>query len=193
MVLSLSLVPDEVLVMIMEAHAAKSEARAVAPRCKQVVDDNFQIRRIRPPADQTFVVDFEVNCHMAKHLYCAAFPKPAALGGDMNGSVTFARWLPAYLRSRAQSDIQHSLQASDGCMLWKFISKVREERNSGPPESPAPPYDCMQAGHLTVSEGCGECNRQVIGRLSADETEMLLNVLDYRRNTQAQPMAVVAA
>ncbi|CAJ1444270.1 unnamed protein product, partial [Effrenium voratum] len=44
-------------------------------------------------------------------------------GSSMTGSVTFFKWLPAFCRSRAQRDVHHSLQESDGCALWKLINK----------------------------------------------------------------------
>eukprot|EP00437_Effrenium_voratum_P010306 CAMPEP_0181419532 /NCGR_PEP_ID=MMETSP1110-20121109/12121_1 /TAXON_ID=174948 /ORGANISM="Symbiodinium sp., Strain CCMP421" /LENGTH=106 /DNA_ID=CAMNT_0023542549 /DNA_START=160 /DNA_END=480 /DNA_ORIENTATION=+ len=105
----------------------------------------------------------------------------------MTGSVTFFKWLPAFCRSRAQRDVHHSLQESDGCALWKLINKVRERGGSPSEDSPH-----SKVGHLTVSEGPHQDTqgRQVIGRLSASETEMLLSVLDHRKNSSALPLAV---
>jgi len=212
MVLSVGLMPDEVLVQIMQAHSGKSETRAVAPRCRELVDTNFLIRHVRPPNGKSFVIDFEIDVHESKHLYCAKFGDPcqAVENDDLAGSVTFARWLPAYLRSKVQQEVVHSLQESDGCALWKFISKVRTHRERSSSEdsvdstastasvaSSGAFAACGKAGHLTVCEGKSqesmENRREVIGRLSAVETDMLLSVLDHRRNSQAQKMAVAVA
>eukprot|EP00931_Biecheleriopsis_adriatica_P083143 TRINITY_DN56689_c0_g1_i1.p1 TRINITY_DN56689_c0_g1~~TRINITY_DN56689_c0_g1_i1.p1 ORF type:complete len:216 (+),score=40.55 TRINITY_DN56689_c0_g1_i1:69-650(+) len=193
MVSQMSFMPDEVLVSILEAHAGKSDARAVATRCRQLVDSSFEIRRVRPPAGEAFFVDFEVDCSMAKHLYCAQFGRPSGAGAGMTGSVTFQKWLPAYLRGKVPQHVHHSLQECDVCELWKFISKVRDQRSSTSAEGGAAAMGNLQAGHLTVCEGDGSCTREVIGRLSLAETEMMLSVLDYRRNAQAQPVAVEAA
>jgi len=214
MVLSVDLMPDEVLVRIMQAHSAKSDTRAWAPRCRELVDANFEIRHVRPPNGKSFVIDFEVDVHESKHLYCAKFGDPcqAVENDDFAGSVTFAKWLPAYLRSKVQHDVVHSLQESDGCALWKFITKVRSNRERSSSEdsvdstastastassrATAPYVPCSKAGHLTVCEGKSqesmESRREVIGRLSALETDVLLSVIDHRRNIHAQKMATAA-
>ncbi|CAL1171877.1 unnamed protein product [Cladocopium goreaui] len=90
---------------------------------------------------------------------------------------------------KVQRDVCHSLQESDGCALWKLISKVREHRETAIPMEASMN---SKVGHLTVSEGQGGDARQVIGRLSTSETQMLLSVLDYRRNSHAQPLAAAA-
>ena len=188
---ALGFVPDEVLVYILQAHDARGEARLIARRCRKLVDANFTLRYIRPPAGKFFIVDFEVNDNLAKDLYCAQVGERFHDGSSMTGSVTFLHWLPAFCRSRVQRDVCHSLQESDGCTLWKLISKVREHRD----ESIATPETSTNSkvGHLTVSEGQNTDARQVIGRLSASETQMLLSVLDYRRNSHAQPLLQAAA
>eukprot|EP00930_Biecheleria_cincta_P041845 TRINITY_DN28757_c0_g1_i1.p1 TRINITY_DN28757_c0_g1~~TRINITY_DN28757_c0_g1_i1.p1 ORF type:complete len:213 (+),score=39.83 TRINITY_DN28757_c0_g1_i1:55-693(+) len=209
MVLSVGLMPDEVLVLIMQAHSGKTDTRALAPRCRKLVDANFEIRHVRPPNGKSFVIDFEVDVHESKHLYCAQFGHPcqAVEDEDFAGSVTFAKWLPAYLRSKVQQEVVHSLQESDGCALWKFISKVRSQRERASSEdsvdssastasvtSSGSFATCSKAGHLTVCEGktqeSMENRREVIGRLSVVETDMLLSVLDHRRNSQARKMEV---
>eukprot|EP00913_Durusdinium_trenchii_P020443 g19205.t1 len=84
---------------------------------------------------------------------------------------------------------QLPVMESDGCALWKLISKVRDHRG----ESASPEVSASsKVGHLTVSEGQDSDARQVIGRLSSKETEMLLSVLDYRRNSHALPLAAAA-
>eukprot|EP00435_Cladocopium_sp_Y103_P054747 s632_g17.t4 len=69
---ALGFVPDEVLVYILQAHDARGAARQIARRCRKLVDANFNVRYIRPPAGKFFIVDFEVNDNLAKDLYCVA-------------------------------------------------------------------------------------------------------------------------
>eukprot|EP00435_Cladocopium_sp_Y103_P053736 s632_g17.t1 len=155
---ALGFVPDEVLVYILQAHDARGAARQIARRCRKLVDANFNVRYIRPPAGKFFIVDFEVNDNLAKDLYCAQVGERFHDGSSMTGLVTFLHWLPAFCRSRVQRDVCHSLQESDGCALWKLISKVREHRD----ETTIPTDASMNSkvGHLTVSEGGGDA-RQV--------------------------------
>ncbi|CAE8650756.1 unnamed protein product, partial [Polarella glacialis] len=86
--LSLSRMPDEVLVLILEAHESPSSFRSVAPRCRAVVESLFEIRHVRPPTGKVFIVDFEVDCHVSKHLYCAK-SADSSLGpvGNLEGAV----------------------------------------------------------------------------------------------------------
>lgn len=187
---ALGFVPDEVLVYILQAHDGRGAARQIARRCRKLVDSNFNVRYIRPPAGKFFIVDFEVNDNLAKDLYCAQVgERELSDGSSITGLVTFLHWLPAFCRSRVQRDVCHSLQESDGCALWKLISKVREHRETAIPMEASMN---SKVGHLTVSEGQGGDARQVIGRLSTSETQMLLSVLDYRRNSHAQPLAAAA-
>mmetsp|Transcript_25011 Transcript_25011/g.56726 ORF Transcript_25011/g.56726 Transcript_25011/m.56726 type:complete len:207 (-) Transcript_25011:72-692(-) len=196
--LSLSVVPDEVLLTILQAHADRCHVRAVAQRCRRVVEDHFQIRRVQPPEGEIFCIDFEVDQYMTKHLYCAQFGGASAGdAGGVAGRVTFINWVPAYWRgsSHGSRDIRHRLPESDACALWKLVTKVRDQRSVSTSAQDATPM-AASVGFLTVSEGgggdhsgCGnECKREVIGRLSPMETELVLSVLDYRKNEAAMPV-----
>mmetsp|Transcript_34446 Transcript_34446/g.75242 ORF Transcript_34446/g.75242 Transcript_34446/m.75242 type:complete len:200 (+) Transcript_34446:138-737(+) len=191
---TLAQVPDEVLVMILEAHDAKYEARCVARRIRQVAERSFRVKHFAPPTANAFSIDFEIDHQFAKHLYCAqfggAYSKTKAYGGSrcgVSGGVTFMNWVPAYWRGSPKSnrDTHHLLSEQDACKLWKIIAKVRgSEERTGP-----------LVGHLCVDEGRGGegCRREVIGRVSASEAELVLNVLDYRKNTGAEAEQVAAA
>mmetsp|Transcript_48753 Transcript_48753/g.139440 ORF Transcript_48753/g.139440 Transcript_48753/m.139440 type:complete len:212 (-) Transcript_48753:93-728(-) len=200
--LSLSLVPDDILVTVLEAHAQRCQLRAVARRLFQAVEEHFEIRRFQPPEGKAFCIDLEINRHMSKHLYCASFAGPDGHGvkvdGSVSGAVTFVNWVPAYYRSVVSSrrDVRHQLGDPDACALWRLVAKVRDQRSCG---TEILNGACDDIGYLTVTEGCfnggsadtgNSCSskRQVIGRLSSRETELVLKVLDHRRNTAAVPI-----
>mmetsp|Transcript_67564 Transcript_67564/g.197738 ORF Transcript_67564/g.197738 Transcript_67564/m.197738 type:complete len:209 (+) Transcript_67564:55-681(+) len=199
--LSLEMVPDEVLVNVFSAVTSRCENRAVARRCRDIIERHFQIQRFDPPEGKVFCIDFEIDRYMTKHLYCARFG--GATAGDVGGvagAVTFCNWVPAYWRGspRSQKDIRHRLSDSDACALWRLIAKVRGQRKSG--ELASSPTG-VSMGHLTVSEGTGTGStteqsaaekREVIGRLSALETDLVLGVLDHRRNAAAEPVCAAA-
>jgi len=193
--LFLSAVPDEVLVNVLQAHSQRYAVRAVARRCREVVEDNFEIRRFQPPVDQVFCVDFEIDHHMTKHLYCAHFGGASAGdAGGVAGAVTFVNWVPAYWRSSPGSrrDVRHRLGESDAITLWRLVAKVRDQQSCD--ARALGELSAASSGHLTVSEGgsCGGCSpaskREVIGRLSASDTELVLKVLDHRKNAAAEPV-----
>jgi hypothetical protein len=201
---SLSMLPDEVIVNIFRAHDARYDARVVAWAFRHLIEASFEIRHFTPPAGKVFVLDFEINDNMKKNMYCARFGgAPAGLAKGVAGAVTFLNWIPAYFRSvvNAHRDICYELRDQDCCALWKAVLKIRELRSDGGgvldgPETPNQQNIVTSMlrphGHLIVSEGEGgvSCSgiqkmgdRKVIGRLSADEADLFLKVLDYRRNS----------
>lgn len=206
--LSIAAIPDEVLILVLEAHPSRCEVRAVARRCRDIVEGNFAIRKVEPPAGQAFCVDLEINGNMKKHLYCANFGgNSAGEEGGVAGAVTFANWMPAYYRkpppATASREVRHRIGDEDAVALWKTLVKVRDQRaaekssvfasNMGVGLEP-------ETGYLTITEGCGisahgsvESKREVIGKLSAMETALVLQVLDYRRNTAAWRLNALVA
>jgi len=187
----LSSIPEEVLVEVMKARGARCELRTVDQRWRAVVQSRFEVRRFEPPVGEEFYIDFEIDhrSSMAKHLYCAQFGGThAGEAGGLAGKVTFANWVPAYFRSspHARRDVRHSLKEGDALLLWRGIAKVLEARQVEEADSEK---TSRSVGHLVVSEGHGGCNskRQVVGRLSSAEAELLLEVLDHRRNEAAVP------
>merc|ERR1719203_1551556 len=142
---------------------------------------------------EAFTVDFEINRHMTKHLYCAHFGgNSAGEEGGVAGAVTFANWVPAYYRrSPNTQDIRHRIGERDACALWKLLVKVRSEREAKDAPSNTDIGIEQEMGYLTITEGgrgstCSagsvESKREVIGKLSAVETQLVLQVLDHRRN-----------
>eukprot|EP00933_Yihiella_yeosuensis_P053553 TRINITY_DN51805_c0_g1_i1.p1 TRINITY_DN51805_c0_g1~~TRINITY_DN51805_c0_g1_i1.p1 ORF type:complete len:222 (+),score=46.47 TRINITY_DN51805_c0_g1_i1:190-855(+) len=218
MVFANYLVPDDILLLVIGFHEQKSGVRALTPRLKEMVDRNFEMSYVKPPAGYAYIVDFEVDNNIAKDLYTAKFGDPN-ICADMAGSVTFLNWLPAMYRSRTSREMQHSLDSGDGCALWKLITKVRDPtkglseddldtegtvrtrpRSSSESSNSSVSSKQEKQGHLTISEH-GDLHgkedgsyayqtRHVVGKLSALDTEMMLQVLDYRRNLHAQPLLV---
>jgi len=190
--------PDDVLIHVLQAHGKRSEARAVQSHWRSLIEDNFEIRKYEPPVNKTFCIDFEIDCQMAKDLYCAQFGGTKREAGSLFGDVTFSHWVPAYFRSRLPQDILHEIGEDDACELWKTISKVRDVRDGADANTvfkdevdggadATPRRRANSEGHLIVSEGdagveSGFGKRQVIGRLSTIETELVLRVIDHRRN-----------
>mmetsp|Transcript_60107 Transcript_60107/g.127346 ORF Transcript_60107/g.127346 Transcript_60107/m.127346 type:complete len:225 (+) Transcript_60107:547-1221(+) len=200
---SLSALPDEVIISILEAYNERCQLRSVANQIRRLVDRNFQIRHFEPPRNQTFSIDFEINQPMTKHLYCAKFGgSSAGDSGGVAGAVTFVNWIPAYYRSapNAHRNVKHKLEERDACALWRYLAKVRSNRSETPSPPPSPPemqpvrltpwavQQPPKAGHLTITDG--ECNatREVVGMLSPIQTEEILAVLDHRRNSGAHPL-----
>jgi len=153
------------------------------------VESHFEIKHYTPPAGQVFNIDFEINSFMSKHLFCAQFGGPfAGDAGGVAGAVNF-NWVPHNYRGKPGCrDIRHRLNESDACALWRIITKVRDDRSSDP-------TGVMDGGYLTVSEGGGSGDsimgkREVIGRLSALDSDLVLQVLDHRRNLAAEPILV---
>eukprot|EP00927_Polykrikos_kofoidii_P062933 TRINITY_DN57743_c0_g1_i1.p1 TRINITY_DN57743_c0_g1~~TRINITY_DN57743_c0_g1_i1.p1 ORF type:complete len:212 (+),score=30.43 TRINITY_DN57743_c0_g1_i1:83-718(+) len=203
MCLSFETLPDDVVFAILEAHGTRCDARAVTPRLRTFIEQHFRLRRFAPPSGQAFCLDIEVDHHMTKSLYCAQFGGTnAGEAGGVAGEVTFVKWLPAYFRTVANSNrgLNHEIKDSDACALWRTISKVREVRERGgsidsdvsSSSSSDMPREAAQ-GYLVLSEGEGAQddgstkmgNRQVIGRLSQNETDLVMKVVDHRRNPSA--------
>mmetsp|Transcript_10834 Transcript_10834/g.31315 ORF Transcript_10834/g.31315 Transcript_10834/m.31315 type:complete len:221 (-) Transcript_10834:193-855(-) len=208
---SLVSVPDDILIAVIEAHPERHMIRAISPKLRALVEENFQLRHYEPPAGKSFIVDLEINQYMTKHLYCAKFfCEGASADGNAAGAVTFQNWIPAYHRSNPNSrrDIRYRLGESDACMLWRTIAKVRQERAAAEADAAAAAAAAHTAdigsaavsseGHLTVTEdyasGAPDCQRrQVFGFLSAHQTGMMLSVLDHRRNAAAEMIPRPAA
>ncbi|CAE8597391.1 unnamed protein product, partial [Polarella glacialis] len=75
--LSLSRMPDEVLVLILEAHESPSSFRSVAPRCRAVVESLFEIRHVRPPTGKVFArVSKRLRC---RGVEASLLPQPTVL------------------------------------------------------------------------------------------------------------------
>lgn len=202
--LVLDALADEGLATILESQQSRCALRAVSARWREVVEKRFPICHFSPPEGRFFIVDFEVNNArtMSKQLYCAKFGNTDSLDGepsphgasDLNGEVTSQNWIPAKWRSaRNQKDLQHRLGEHDTCNLWKIISKVRSRTcsedsiasESTTASSPTSSEDDIAEpfGFLTITEGSK--NREVIGKILKQETEQVLQVLDYRRNRTA--------
>lgn len=220
---SIASIPDEVLILVLEAHPSRCEVRNVARRCRAIVECNFAIRKVVPPAGQAFCVDLEVNRHMTKHLYCARFGGNAAgEEGGVAGAVCFADWKPPRYRRwpDISAGVRHRIGERDACALWKTLVKVRDQRTVAKqrqaPTEPGRGVGLGGPGHLgrqradlgtwadrgqsvepeacflTITEGgLGTCadnedsRRDIIGKLSRLESDLVLQVLDYRRNAAA--------
>jgi len=191
---------------MLEAYPSRCELRSLAPRVRRLVERNFKIRHFEPPAGKAFCVDFEINEHMTKQIYCAKFGEESAgddAPGSIAGAVSFMTWVPAYYRGvQASRGIRHLLPEPDACRLWRLLSKLRLSRTADSSSSRSADGGEVQVGkegHLTITEGRLEnnssseasvptprCKKEVIGLLSVAETDLVLSVLDHRRNALAQ-------
>lgn len=202
MSLVLSAIPDELVIRLFEMHAPRCDVRSVTKKWRDIIDRHFEIQHFSPPDGRMFTVDFEIDGYMAKHLYCAQVRETDMCEhNSFSGTVTFVDWVPACFRGRDRQ-IHHELDEKDACTLWKCISKARNRSKSTSCSSDSSDDDgSPQFGRLAMSEGATEAKgdatperkRDVIGKLSAKESEEVLQLIDFRRNRAARPLAAALA
>lgn len=175
---------DEVLVAVFQHHNERNEARTVAPRWRDIVNQCFQFQRFDPPMARTFNVDFEIDRDMTKHIYTAQFRSPSQDGAFL-GQVTFLNWAPSFLRSVVHNkSIIHSLNEADSCLMWRLVTKIVASRTNDTVAESGPGL-----GHLAFTQGTPDSEagevRSTVGRLSLAQTKEVLDILDHRRNKGA--------
>eukprot|EP00928_Gymnodinium_smaydae_P074127 TRINITY_DN57192_c0_g1_i1.p2 TRINITY_DN57192_c0_g1~~TRINITY_DN57192_c0_g1_i1.p2 ORF type:complete len:229 (-),score=29.78 TRINITY_DN57192_c0_g1_i1:1222-1842(-) len=194
--------PDDILYAVLAAHSSRAGARAVTRRWKQMADQQFLFRTVPPPIGRKFVVDFEIDRHMCKDMYCAKVggehdAEAVETGGIVEGSVTFLNWAPSYYLSAPgqRRDVKHKLREEAACGLWRLLATMIADREKGCSSSSDSgaadgPRDARSSGHLTVTEGCSSetVRRHVLGRLSVESTQRVLDFLDHRRRAAAESM-----
>jgi len=193
--------PDDVVLAMLLAHDSRCGVRAVARSWRSVVDSNFQVRHFEPPAGRRFSVDFEVDRSMCKDTYCARFDAAGDVGSrSIEGTVAYLNWAPVYYRSarNERRDRRHALSERDTCALWRLIAGLLDQQKSGAGlascnHGTSVPRDAGCRGHLVVTEGGGAegccVERHVVGRLSPVATQLVLDLLDHRRNSRAELVA----
>mmetsp|Transcript_2996 Transcript_2996/g.5265 ORF Transcript_2996/g.5265 Transcript_2996/m.5265 type:complete len:195 (-) Transcript_2996:37-621(-) len=180
----LSSAPDEVIVSVLSACDGRCQLRALSMRWSSLINSCFKIRCFPSPSDRIFSLDFEIDRPMSKDVYCANFKgKTLDEGAYMSGEVSFLNWAPVYYRSARNEhrNIRHRLCERDTCAMWRLLIKSAESIESNPQTRGS------DSGHLMFSEGMSEHSvKHKVGRVTLEQTELLLNLLDHRRNAAAE-------